>query len=106
MGIILILSTAKKAKELSFCSTFEIYVLMVERLAFALQIIFSAVKKVSFIQSNNFFAAKDLEGTLIKGPKDSLIKYPKRSLSKGPKGLLIKGLKDSLIKSPKHAQSC
>ena len=64
LSIILILSIAKKAIELSFCSRFKIYVLVVSTLAFAFKIIrpiiFSAVKKVSFPQSRKFCAVKEL----------------------------------------------
>ena len=55
----MILSTTKKAGELSFYSRFKIYVLMVSTLAFTFKIIrpivFSAVRKVSFPQSRKFF---------------------------------------------------
>ena len=59
----MILSTAKKASELSFCSRLKIYVLMVSTLAFVFKIIrpiiFSAVKKGSFPQLRKFSTAKD-----------------------------------------------
>ena len=58
MNIILILSTAKKATELSFCSRFKIYVLIISMFVFAFKvirpIIFSAAKKVTFPLSRNF----------------------------------------------------
>ena len=58
MNIILILSTTKKATELSFCFRFKIYVLIISMFAFAFKIIrpiiFSAVKKVTFQLSRNF----------------------------------------------------
>ena len=60
----------KKASELSFCSRFKMYVLMVSMLPFAVKIIrlitSPAVKKVSFHnqgifpQSRNFSTIKDL----------------------------------------------
>ena len=70
LNIIFILSTVKKANELSFCSRFKISVLIVSTLAFVFKIIrsiiFSAVKKVSlhsqgtFLQSRNFSTVKKL----------------------------------------------
>ena len=70
LNIIFILSTVKKANELSFCSRFKISVLIVSTLAFVFKIIrsiiFSAVKKVSlhsqgtFLQSRNFSIVKKL----------------------------------------------
>ena len=58
LTIILILSTAKKPSELSFCSIIKIYVFMVSTLAFVFRIIrliiFSAVEKVIFPQSRKF----------------------------------------------------
>ena len=54
----------KKKCELSFCSRFKIYVLMVLTLAFVFKIItliiFCAVKKVSFTQSRNFCTVQDI----------------------------------------------
>ena len=54
----MILSTAKKPSELSFCSIIKIYVFMVSTLAFVFRIIrliiFSAVEKVIFPQSRKF----------------------------------------------------
>ena len=53
LNMILILSTTEKVSELSFCSRFKMYVLMVSMLVFALKIIrpiiFSTVKKVTFL---------------------------------------------------------
>ena len=58
LTIILILSTAEKASELSFCSIIKIYVFMVSTLAFVFRIIrliiFSAVEKVIFPHSRKF----------------------------------------------------
>ena len=52
LNIKVIVSTIKKASNLSFQSRLKIYVLMVSKLAFVLKIIrliiFSAVKKVKF----------------------------------------------------------
>ena len=54
----------KKTSELSFCSRFKMYVLMVSILPFAVKIIrlitSPAVKKVSFPQSRNFSPVKKL----------------------------------------------
>ena len=54
----------KKTSELSFCSRFKMYVLMVSILPFAVKIIrlitSPAVKKVSFPQSKNFSPVKKL----------------------------------------------
>ena len=62
--MILILSTAKVTSELSFYSRFKLYLFMISILAFAFKIfrsiIFSAVKKVSFSQSQNFSTYKEL----------------------------------------------
>ena len=64
LNIMLILSSKKKAVELSFCSRLKRYVLMVSTLAFAFKIIrpiiFSAVKKVNFLLSRKFSLIKEL----------------------------------------------
>ena len=59
----MILSTLKTS-ELSFCSKFKIYFLMVSNLELAFKIIrpiiFPAIKKISFPQSRNFSTVKEL----------------------------------------------
>ena len=71
----------KKTSELSFCSRFKMYVLMVSILPFAVKIIrlitSPAVKKVSFPQSRNFSPVKKLfhnQGTFSQSWKSSTIK--------------------------------
>ena len=76
----LCLSTARKARELLFCSRFKIYVLMVSSLAFGFKIIrriFSAAKKVIFPQSKNFSTVKDIfhnQGTFPQPRSFSIVK--------------------------------
>ena len=71
----MILSTLKTS-ELSFCSKFKIYFLMVPNLELAFKIIrpiiFPAIKKISFPQSRNFSTIKEIfhsQGTFPKSKK-------------------------------------
>ena len=63
---------------------------MLAFLACPFKTIFSAVKKLSFLQSNNFSTFKHAKGSLIKNQNGSLIKDPQGSLIKDLKGFLIK----------------
>ena len=110
LDIILILSTAIKARELSFYSIFKNICLNGLNVGICFKNYFSAVKELSFPQSKNFSTVKYLKGALIdhpkvfliKGSKGSLIKgFRKSSLIKDPKGASIKDPKGFLIKGPR-----
>ena len=81
LNIILILFTAKKTSELSFCSGFKIYVLMVSTSAFVFKfnrpVIFSATKQLRFPQSKKILPIKEVlhsQGNFPQSRKYSAIK--------------------------------